>query len=45
MKYKLETNNIIKIVNIIKDDTQITLINKNDIPLIINEVEKLINNI
>lgn len=39
----LERNNVIKIVNIIKDGKQITLINKNDIPLIINEVGKLIN--
>lgn len=38
----LEANNKINIINITKDTKRITLINKNDIPLIINEVEKLI---
>ena len=40
--HNLEINNKINIIHITKDEKQITLINKNDTPLIINEIEKLI---
>lgn len=40
--HNLERSNKINIIHIIKDGKQITLINKNDVPLIINEIAKLI---
>jgi hypothetical protein len=43
--HTLEVNNKINIINITKDTKQITLINKNDISLIMSEIEQLINNI